>query len=193
MVRSLTTALALITALLLGACTTVRGAAPIITEERAVSGFSAVEVEGSGTLLITQGDSEALTISGEERILPLITSEVRGDTLVIRPRSSFSHTSELIYRLTVSELEAVTLNGSGDWTATGSADALEVWINGSGSFDAPELASRTARVAISGSGDAIVRVNETLDARISSSGSVHYIGSLAIAQQVDGSGRVTPR
>jgi hypothetical protein len=208
-------ALALITALLLGACTAVQGSGRVVTEERPVNGFSAVQLDGGGTLLITQGEAEALTISGDDTILPMIRSEVQGDTLMLGPPpgSSITFSSELIYKLTVTKLDAVTLNGSGnaradrlttdhlrvvingagDWTATGSADALEVRITGSGSFDAPELASRTAEVEISGSGDVIVKANETLDARIDGSGSVRYAGSPKITQRVNGSGSVAPR
>lgn len=214
-VRALMVALASITALLLGACTVVQGSGRVVTEERPVNSFSAVQLDGSGTLLITQGEAEALTISGDDTILPLIRSEVQGDTLVLGPRpgSSLTFSSDLIYKLTVTRLDAVTLNGSGnvradklttdhlrvaingagDWTGTGSVDALEVHITGSGSFDAPELASRVAGVEISGSGDVIVKASETLDARIDGSGSVRYAGSPNITQRVSGSGSVAPR
>lgn len=213
--RPLMIALALITALLLGACTAVQESGRVVTEERPVKGFSAVQLDGGGTLLITQGEAEALTISGDDAILPLIRSEVQGDTLVLGPApgSSMTFSSDPLYKLTVTRLGAVTLNGSGnvradrlttdhlrvaingagDWTATGSADTLEVRINGSGSFDAPELVSRTVGVEISGSGDVIVEASETLDARIDGSGSVRYGGSPKITQQVNGSGSVAPK
>ncbi|NTV64839.1 MAG: DUF2807 domain-containing protein [Oscillochloris sp.] len=216
MPRHLTAALVLIVALLLAACATaVRGSGKVVTESRPVSDISAVVLDGVGTLYITQGDQEALTITADDNLLPLIGAEVRAGTLVLGPKSgtALNGVTKLTYQLTVKELRGLEVNGAaevdaqnlqadqlrvkisgaGDCTATGRADQLELTVSGAGSFNGPELASRVATMNISGSGDALVQVSETLDAEISGAGSVRYIGSPKVTQHVSGSGSIAPR
>jgi hypothetical protein len=74
-------AFALITvALLVTACSVTRGSGQLTTESRPVSGFTKVELSGTGELTIEQTGTESLTISAEDNILPRLTSEVSGDT-----------------------------------------------------------------------------------------------------------------
>lgn len=84
------------------------------------------------------------------------------------------------------------LSGSGEITAQGRTDAVELDINGSGDVDLDRLDTRDANVSISGSGDATVaptgraaidisgsgdvtltRRPKSVDSRISGSGDVH--------------------
>jgi Putative auto-transporter adhesin, head GIN domain len=61
-----------------------QGFGQIGNESRQVSGFSKVELNGSGELTIEQTGTESLTISAEDNLLPKLSSEVSGDTLVLR-------------------------------------------------------------------------------------------------------------
>lgn len=172
-------------------------------------------MDGLGALRITQGAEEGLTIVADDNLLPLIRSDVQGATLRLgfKDGTSINNFSELTYQLTVKNLDALTvdgmalvegedltferlqaeINGMGTFQLSGSADELDVQINGMGSFDSPELASRVAHVAISGSGNVVVQVSETLDAEIDGAGSVHYIGNPSVTQRVAGAGIVAPR
>lgn len=210
-------ALVLMATLLMAACsrggTGVDGSGKVIAETRPVSGFTAVNLNGFGKLLITQGDTEALTISADDNLLPLITSEVQGDTLVMGPKSdtNINKFKDMTYQLTVKDLRTVKVdgmasveaqdlaidslhvesNGAGGWTLSGSVSDLDVQINGMGSFDSPDLASKTARVVISGGGSVTVQVSDTLDAEINGAGSVHYIGDPKVTKRIIGGGIVS--
>ena len=57
-----------------------------------------------------------------------------------------------------------------------------------------ELESATARVSVSGSGQADVVVSEELDASVSGSGAIRYSGGPSrVREEVSGSGSVTGR
>lgn len=82
------------------------------------------------------------------------------------------------------------VSGSGDILLEGEADELDCRISGSGEILAFNLPVREANVEISGSGNAEVRVAETLRVRISGSGDVRYKGQPLLDVLVSGSGRV---
>jgi len=63
----------------------VGGSATTISEARTVSQFDKVSVSGSGQLLISQGQEQALTIETDDNLLPFIKSEVINGHLRIGP------------------------------------------------------------------------------------------------------------
>jgi Putative auto-transporter adhesin, head GIN domain len=82
-----------------------------------------------------------------------------------------------------------SLSGSCDLDIKGVADDASIHISGSGDISALDLKSRTTSISISGSGDAKVNVSETLEAKISGSGSVSYRGAPGIKNvKISGSG-----
>jgi len=81
------------------------------------------------------------------------------------------------------------ISGSGSLTVRGDAVELEVRISGSGNLHARDLTSQRAHVEISGSGNAMVRVEREIEGRISGSGSIVYSGQPRINIRTSGSGR----
>lgn len=203
----------------------------VVRQARHVSGFDGVDLEGIGTAVITQGATESLTIEGEASILSAITTEVRNHTLVIGFSRSVTTNQPLTFYISVKQLTAVTVSGSGsieasrittdrltasvkgsgdislapltadelrvsiagsgDFTASGKVTREEIELSGSGGVQANDLDCGDATVAVRGSGTATVRVRDRLDARITGSGDIEYIGQPSVNQQVTGSGRVT--
>jgi hypothetical protein len=98
---------------------------------------------------------------------------VEADSLRIAVSSSGSVT---IGRLTAKTLD-VTLSSSGSCTVAGTVDGQKIQLSSSGEYRAEHLDSRTASIGVSSSGSATIRVLESLEARISSSGSVRYLGN----------------
>jgi hypothetical protein len=84
----------------------------------------------------------------------------------------------------------VDISGSGQVTVSGLVNDQQLAISGSGGYQAPELNSKTAEIDVSGSGNAIVAVEDTLDANISGSGSVSYYGDPIVTSDVSGSGSI---
>lgn len=219
--------------ILLVACNgTTRGSGQLKTEEREVSEFNQVELTGAGTVIISTGQPATLVIEAEENLLPLITSEVQNDKLILGWKSGVTviPTKPVTFNVSMEEVEGLVNTGSGDIQVnTLDIDVLEIDLSGSGSIVSPELdgdtvdvtisgsgsvdlagqvtsqivnlsssgeyetanlASRTADINLSGSGTATIRVEDTLDATISSSGSIRYYGDPIVNSEITGSGNL---
>jgi hypothetical protein len=206
-------ALALLAVVLLAGCSVTRGSGQLSSEPRQVNGFSKVELTGAGELSIEQTGTESLTISAEENLLPMLTSDVSGDTLVLgtQTNAKIVPTKPITYTLTVKDLNGLAVSGSGNVTVTklattafntsisgsgtitinGTAVDQNLEITGSGRYQAEELASESAKINISGSGVASVRVTDELDVHISGSGTLTYTGDPKdVTQEISGSGKL---
>ena len=175
----------------------VIGSGVLATEEREVSGFDRIVLNGSGNVIVTQGDEESLTVEAEDNLLPYIKTEVDGTTLRLSPRPLgmlfFWPTKSITYRITVKSLEGMSINGSGSFTAeTLETDSLDARISGSGRISVEKLEADRVSVAISGSGTTILSGQaETQALSISGSGRLLH-GSLesdSVKVSIAGSGR----
>ena len=193
----------------------VTGSGQVKSEPRQVGHFTAVEVAGSGKLIVQQTGTDSLEVEAEDNLLPLLTSEVHGDRLVLgtRDNANLHPTRPIVYHVTVKDLTGLSVSGSADIKATdidtprlkveisgsgsadisGKAQSQELDISGSGHYSAADLDSTDAKIGITGSGSAVVKVSGKLDANISGSGSVEYIGSPATSLHVSGSGSIHQR
>lgn len=84
------------------------------------------------------------------------------------------------------------VSGSGNLSIEGIAESSNLKISGSGKIDALNLNQQSCLANISGSGNIITNVNESLEARISGSGCVYYLGNPSITSHISGSGKVLP-
>ena len=202
---------------LVGACVfdSIQGSGKIVTEPRTVAGFSRVSLSGSGHLIVDQSGTESLVITTDDNLMPYIRAEVRGNTLELgsRPMTSLRPTDDIIFRLTVKQLDGlevsgsgqvdakgvnvdgmrIRISGSGDVAAQGSANDLDLSISGSGAYRGDEMKTKRATAGLSGSGRAVVAVDETLNASVSGSGSIEYIGNPQVSEHTSGSGSVSRR
>jgi hypothetical protein len=193
----------------------VGGSGHVISETRNMSGFSNVSLEGSGRLVIEQSGVESLTVTGDDNLLNYVETGVRGNTLVLGEKSgvSLSPSKDILFKVTLRKLDAleisgsgvaeakgiqsaklkVELSGSGEVSAEGAADDLDIAISGSGRFRGEGLKSKRTTVDISGSGSAVIASNETLNATVSGSGSIEYVGNPRVHQDISGSGSIRKR
>jgi Putative auto-transporter adhesin, head GIN domain len=199
--------------LVLTACNdedTVKGSGTITTEDRAVGKFTAIRLSGIGHLVIERADAESLSVTVDDNLVPLFTSEVTDGTLYLSVVNGKRPSRAPTYKVTVSDLREVGVSGSGRIEATkldgailllsisgsasakaaGRVDSLTLSISGSGSLDAAGLKVKRATVAVSGSGDVTVNASDELDARVSGSGDIRYIGSPRLTSRVSGSGSI---
>ena len=191
----------------------VVGNGQVVTQSRPIGNFSEIEARGASDVVVRVGPAPSLAITADSNIIPQLSSEIRGNKLVLESRGSYRtrHTPRIV--LTVPSLNAAALsgsgnvsvegisgstvalavNGSGNLTATGRAGELAVAINGSGNADARGVAARSASVAISGSGNATVATSGPLSGAISGSGNIRHVGRPSTVSVVrNGSGTVVP-
>jgi len=142
----------------------IQGSGNVIVEDRAVSGFDRVLVSGAGTVILTQGDEESLSIETDDNLLKYIRTEVKGDTLeidftdgtMLSPGSGISldPTRGLIFRISVIELKGVQISGAADIEVEKlKTDRFEVNFSGAGSINIDDLNADRLEVEVSGAGD----------------------------------------
>jgi hypothetical protein len=85
----------------------------------------------------------------------------------------------------------VMISGVGNVSITGQVENQTVELISLGGYEAENLVSKTADVEISSIGSATVQVSTTLNAHITGSGSVFYIGSPVVNRTGNGTGNVT--
>jgi hypothetical protein len=178
----------------------VRGSGDVTEEERSVSGFTGVDLSGVGHVTISLGDEERLIVEAEENLLPYIETEVRGGMLVIGTRDGVNlrPTRSIEFDLTVTELDAIEVSGSGEIDGPVlEADRFTVDISGSGEVDLEGLEADTLVVEISGSGGLAIDGGTVREQRITISGSGDYrareLESDLADVKVSGSGSMTIR
>ncbi|HLH27114.1 MAG TPA: head GIN domain-containing protein [Chloroflexota bacterium] len=207
------------------------GSGRVVTDTRAVSGFSAIELRGVGQALVTLGAEEALSVEAEDNLLPQITTTVSGDKLVLELQAG-RPTRPIVYRVTARQLAALstlgagdvaasglavprlqttqngagnirldglntqelesTLAGAGALDASGTASRLVVRVTGAGKVNGQDLAVEDAELTLSGAGKAVVRVSDTLQAKVAGTSSVEYLGNPRVESSVSGTGTVRP-
>ena len=200
-------------ALALSGCSLMIPVGPMTSEERDVRDVTQVVLDTSGDLQVSEGDP-ALTVHAPGGMIERLTSDVDGDTLVLATEPGFTMgMGEVRYELTLSQLERIELNGSGDVEATVSADGtLQLQVDGSGDVDWSALDADRVEVRLSGSGDITLSGSaselsvevqgsggvdaEQLDAQdaditVSGSGDVDVSVSDSLAVDLSGSGHVT--
>ena len=189
----------------------IDGSGDLITEERDVRDFNEIKTSGSFEVFVKVGPKQSLKLTFDDNLIDIIETRVRGKTLRIGNEESYSSDYVCKVEITVPELEAVSLSGSGDieiidlkgevfeCSISGSGNVevegevreAEFKISGSGEIEAKDLIADDAYVKISGSGDVRVYARESLEGRVSGSGSIYYSGNpQSLSTNVSGSGRI---
>ena len=88
---------------------------------------------------------------------------------------------------------AVSGSGALDARIGGDVQTQTVDISGAGSYDAERLHAQEATVRVSGVGNVVVNVEQTLDAEISGAGGIEYLGDPRVTEHVSGIGRIRRR
>jgi hypothetical protein len=156
LLRSL--ALLILGLLLLTACglNYVQGSGNVVTEERDVSGFDSVNMSGFGEVLITQSNTESLTIETDDNLMQYIESGVRGNTLYLEFQDNIipDPSDKITFRLNVIDLEALDLSGAGSFVIESlQTPSLEITFDGAGKIDLDSLMADRVSTRVSGAGD----------------------------------------
>ena len=93
----------------------LRGSGDLITESRTVSGFDEIVVLGSGKVIVDVTGTESLEIEAEDNLMEFLTTEVVNGRLELGVESGrlISPSRDITYTITASQLNTVTISGSG--------------------------------------------------------------------------------
>jgi len=189
---------------------TIHGSGTMATEVREVESFTRVSVAMGVDVLVTVGSPQQVKLTFDDNIIGKVRTRVRGNTLEIDSRNSFSTSSKCKIEITVPSLDEFSLAGSGNIDIHGVAGdkfeidlagsgnvridgrtkILEIDVAGSGDIDARDLIAEEAEVSIAGSGNVRVHAEKSLEANISGSGDIRYYGDPDVESDVSGSGSI---
>lgn len=135
-------------------CAVANGATPVAQSGGfPVADFETVTLNAPGVLEIIQGETEALEISGDPKLLSAIRAEVKDRNLVISAASAIPPNAFISYKLFVKKLNAVTLDSFSVVKAPSlTADDIEFTINGSGRIEVGALFAKKLKLALNGAG-----------------------------------------
>jgi len=150
----------LVLTFLLSSCITikvdsVKGSGNIITQSFEVGDFERLDFSGIGRIELTQGDSTSLEVEAEENIINALKIETTGNKLNIGIKRGYFNiipTKDIIFRLTVMDLDKIDLTGAGALVCDSFAtEKLSIDSSGLGSIDM-DMAAEDLEVSISGAG-----------------------------------------
>jgi hypothetical protein len=116
------------------------GSGTLVSETRAISGFSAVAMRGGIDVILRQGDREAVQVRADDNILPLVQTDVEGDgdnrtlRIQLKPGESVQSRHRIEVTVDVVRLSTISTAGSGDVEYGGIAVLTRRRIAGSGSI-----------------------------------------------------------
>jgi hypothetical protein len=190
----------------------LEGSGVAAASTRDVPSFTSVELRGIGTVEVRRGSPQKVTVSGDDNVVPLVTTEVEGSTLVVDEKNgNFTTRQPLVVAVVAPELDSSILTGAGELRVTGvsgpgfdaslsgtgkldvdgSVDTLNATVSGAGSAQLEHLVAGDASVSVSGVGSVHVNATHSLDASVPGAGSVLYDGHPAqVTTNVTGVGSV---
>ena len=161
------------------------GSGDVVTEVRDVDGFDSIEFRAFGTMIVEEGRSDRLTVTGDDNLMERIETSVQGTTLVIEiedgivplPSDGFE------YIVTVDDLTELDVTGAGRVVVDGfTGDELDVSFSGAGSIDLRGMDVDFLDVSFTGAGQMIASGRATIhEASISGAGN-YDAGSLATSE-----------
>ena len=188
----------------------VPGSGKLLKETRNVAPFTSVSTQGAFNIEVVCQKPQEVEISGDDNILPLVTTEVSSNVLHIRNLKNYSTSQPLTLRISIPDLTGISTSGAGKIEvsglkndkfeievsgaptiiAAGETKALKIDASGAGNIDTHKL--RAARVEVDSKGVSGVEVyaGEQLDATVSGPSHVIYRGNPVVNKTVNGPGSV---
>ncbi|NJC95231.1 MAG: hypothetical protein C3F07_07385 [Anaerolineales bacterium] len=133
------------------------GSGNVVTSDRDVSDFTAVEIDYPAQVFISQGSSVSVKVEAEDNVLPGLKTEVRGDQLRIYYKADdgkrVNARKPVKVTIVVRELKDVEFNSAGELTIEGiETDDLNISVSGAGNLELNEIAVKGLEVSLSGAG-----------------------------------------
>jgi Putative auto-transporter adhesin, head GIN domain len=111
----------------------VQGSGRIKQESRTLAPFSSVHINLVADVTVSKGANPASTITADDNILPVITTQVSMGVLTISNSKSFASNTQVLVRITAPSLSRLVVDGAGDVSLSGVDEkTLELVTRGSG-------------------------------------------------------------
>ncbi|MBL8511375.1 MAG: DUF2807 domain-containing protein [Betaproteobacteria bacterium] len=134
----------------------VQGSGTVISETRAVSGYTGLALSVPAKLELNQNGKEGITISADDNILPLLETVVEDNTLRIRWKDKGTSIKPATLNITLDAktIEQLAVAGSGEISSAALKSAkLKTNVAGSGKVSLKNLDAETLNLSVAGSGN----------------------------------------
>ena len=182
---------------IIGTTERVKGNGIVKAEKRSLDPFASIDVTCHASIQVRSQGQVSLEISGDSNIVPLITTEVKDDTLYIRSSKEYDSKERLQIIVSTPDLRRfvfagageadlsnvkndrveIVLSGAGSLIASGETKEADITLSGAGSLDAKNLHAVNAKVSSTGVGSVDIYATGQLDAKASGIGEINYYGS----------------
>jgi hypothetical protein len=185
----------------------VVGNGTLKTENRKISGYNKVDITGSFKVNVNCNNAGTVEVKAESNILPLITSKISGDTLVISISKPISSNKSMELNIDSPQISSVSLTGTDDISIKniktdtftfdstgsdanidlqGSTDAFVLKVTGDGKIDAFNLISNKANINVMGDPKVKVNAAKQLNINVTGDAVVEYKGKPKINKKMLG-------
>jgi hypothetical protein len=175
----------------------IKGSGNIKSETRDLPKFTTVDFGGAIEMEITAQKDQRVEIETDDNILPLITTEVKGDTLYISNEQKINWHNPVKVRISVRELDGLNVSGASKTDASniksdtfkldvsgaskiklaGEANSLSAEASGASRIDATDLKALKASANASGASKILVNATDSVDADASGASGITYSGN----------------
>jgi len=178
---------------------TITGNGNVKKETREVAGFEGVALSGNMNVQLAYGNSNTITVEGDENLLPYIETRVEDGVLQVRTKNKtgIKSKNKLMVYVSLTKITELRVSGSGNITGNGdfSNDGkTDIAVSGSGNINVGINSFNETRIAISGSGNVTLKGKSTnnIDATISGSGNIDCsdVACNDVFAHVSGSGNI---
>lgn len=173
-----------------------KGSGNAKSEKRNVSDFKQIEAGGAIALEVVAQKDFSVEVEADDNLLPLIKTEVSGDTLKISTADKISSKTKIIVKISMPELTSLDVSGASGAVVSdvktdslkleasgaskikisGAANNLESNASGASGIDAESLTVNDADVEASGASNTTVFAANNLKADASGASTIYYTG-----------------
>ena len=194
--------------------TGVTGSGTAKSEVRPAAGATEVAVSGALSVDVGPGPEAKVEISGDDNLVPLITTEIKGSRLEIGSKKSMRSKVPLVIRVSLPTLVAASVSGASTvilhdakadnlklaaegaskLRADGAVGQLTLEASGASDVDLDQLAAGRANATLSGASEAEVAVSKSLDVHLGGASTLKYRGDPPeLKQEVKGASSLVKR
>lgn len=158
-----------------------KGQGEPITTELSVEPFQQLILTSSLDVRLLQGPAQKVEVLGQSNLIEMISTEVVDGTWSVGIDECFRAKKSPVVHITIPQLAAITIKGSGDIISEGPfrTQAIDLNVQGSGNMDLDLQATRI-KATVQGSGDVLLKGSTTtFESRTQGSGDVDALELVA--------------
>jgi len=184
----------------------VQGQGPVTSETRGVGAFSRIEASAGILVVVRIGPSEAIEVTAQENLLPVIATDVRGDTLSIEASEDFTTLEPVTVTVVVPALDGLTLSGGSQAviddldaesldlrirggshvTAAGSVQSVVLDADGGATASLEDLSVRVATVSMDGGATATLTASGEVSGTAAGGSRLTVLGDAVVSVEASG-------